>query len=148
MAVNANADVIVSDEVEGPKFKITLIGGYAIKITNKSGANSVAGDVVNASTGTTDAAGLTGVSDDHPVGVFLDSGIPDGDEAWVVWGGIADVHMDAGGCLFGDRIITSATPGRGLVNNSPAIAVHFQEMGHAIETTGANGNARCILHFN
>ena len=56
--------------------------------------------------------------------------------------------MDASGCAFGDRIITSATAGRGAVNNAPAVAVHFQEIGHAIENAAANANARCMVHFN
>lgn len=140
---NANATV----SVEGIKFKITLIGGYAIKLTNKTGGNSVAGDIVIASAGTADAVDLAGANELDAIGVFLDSGIADGSEAWVVIAGIADVHMDAGGCALGDRIITSATAGRGDVNNAPAVATHFQEIGHTVEAAAANANARCVIHF-
>lgn len=129
------------------KAKMTTIGGFAIKLTNKTGAPSVAGDVVIASTITTDAVVLAAASELMCVGIFLDSGIADGSEAWVVTSGIADVHMDAGGCTRGDRIVTSLTPGRGLVNNLPAVAVHFQEIGHAVEPAAANANARCVIHF-
>ena len=129
------------------KIKITSIGGYAIKLTNKSGANSVAGDIVETSATTADAVDLADANELDPIGIFLDTGIADGAEAWVVVAGIADVHMDAGGCSLHDRIITSATAGRGLVDNAPAVAAHFQEIGHAIEAVGANGNARCIVHF-
>lgn len=140
---NANGTI----SLEGIKFKLTLIGGYAALLTNKTGANSVAGDVVIASTGTADAVALAGANELMVVGVFLDSGIADGSEAWVVQGGIADIHMDAGGCALGDRIVTSATAGRGDVNNTPSAAVHFQEIGHAIEVAAANANARCMLHL-
>ena len=129
------------------KIKLTSIGGIAVLLTNKSGSNSVAGDIVEASTGTVDAVALADASSNHAVGIFLDSGVVDGSEAWIVVGGIADVHMDAGGCSKGDRIITSATAGRGDVSNSPATAVHFREIGHAIEAAAANANARCLIHF-
>lgn len=126
---------------------MTAIGGLCIKLTNKSGANSVAGDVVIASTGTAYAVALAGASELQPIGVFLESGVADGAQAWIVVSGIADVHMDAGGSGLGDRIVTSATAGRGDVSNSPSVAVHFQEIGHCIEAVGANANARCVLHF-
>jgi len=133
--------------IESNKIKLTSIGGYAVKLTNKSGANSVAGDVVQVAAATADAVDITDAGNLFPVGVFLDSGVADGSEAWVVIAGIADVHMDAGGTTIQDRIITSATPGRGDASNNPAVAEHFQEIGHALETVGANGNARCIIHF-
>jgi len=129
------------------KAKVTAIGGYAVKLTNKTGANSVAGDVVRASATTTDAVDLTATNELNAIGVFLDSGIADGSEAWVVIAGIADVHMDAGGSALHDRIITSTTAGRGDVNNTPSAADHFREIGHALEAVGANENARCNLHF-
>lgn len=133
--------------LEGIKYKITLIGGYAVRLTNKTGAASVAGDIVIASTVTADAVALAGANELMPIGVFLNSGIADGSETWVVQSGIADVHMDAGGCALGDRIVTSATAGRGDVNNTPSAAVHFQEIGHALEAAAANANARCMLHL-
>lgn len=129
------------------KSKMTAIGGFAVALTNKTGANSVAGNFVIASVGTADAVDAAGVNELMPIGVFLDSGIADGSETWIVVSGIADVHMDAGGCALGDRIVTSATAGRGAVNNAPSVAIHFQEVGHVIEVAAANANARCILHF-
>jgi len=128
------------------KSGMSAIGGFCIKLTNESGNPSVAGDIVETST-TADAVDLADASALDPIGVFLESGVADGAEAWIVVGGIADVHMDAGGCAVHDRIITSATSGRGDVSNSPAVAEHFQEIGHAIEVAAANGTARCVLHF-
>lgn len=125
----------------------TTIGGFASRLINKTGAVTVAGDVVKTDAANTDAVILTPASDLNAVGVFLDSGIVDGSLAWVVNGGVADIHMDAGGCAAGDRIITSITPGRGQVNNAPSVAIHFQEIGHAQENAVANANARCMIHF-
>ena len=130
------------------KTQLTETGGHAIKLTNKTGANSVAGELVIASAGTADAVDLAGANELMPIGAFLESGIADGSEAWVVVGGIADVRADAAGWALGDRIVTSATAGRGAANNIPAVAVHFQEVGHAIEAAAANANARIVMHFN
>lgn len=129
------------------KIGMTSVGGLVVKLTNKSGVGSTPGNVVIASTTTNDAVSGAAAGELQAIGVYLDPAIGDGSEAWVVVSGIADVHMDAGGCTAGDRIVTSATAGRGTVNNSPAVAVHFQEIGHAVETVGANGTARCVLHF-
>lgn len=130
------------------KIKLTAIGGYAIKLTNKSGANSVAGEVVIASTANADAVASGAASELQPIGVFLDDGITDGSEAWIVVSGIADVKADGTGWALGDRIVTSATAKRGAVNNAPTAAVHFQELGHAIEAAAANALGRCVLHQN
>ena len=125
----------------------TAIGGFAIKLTNKTGGNTVAGQVVIASTGTADAFETAGANELHPIGVVLDAGVADGSEAWVVVNGIADVLMDAGGSALGDRIITSATAGSADVSNAPAVAVHFQEIGHCIEARVGAGLTRVVLHF-
>lgn len=125
----------------------TTIGGFASRLINKTGNPTVAGDVVKTDAANTDAVILTPASDLFAVGAFVDSGIADGSLAFVVHSGVADIHMDAGGCAAGDRIITSITPGRGQVNNLPGVNVHFQEIGHAQENAIANANARCMIHF-
>ena len=138
-------------EMQGPKFKITTTGGYAIKLTNKTGGNTVAGQLVNSyvATAIDDAFKTISASDQEIIGIVLDAGIADGSEAWVVISGIADVLMDAGGSARGDRIISSATAGSGDVwNVGGAVATHFQEIGHCIETRIGAGLARCVLHFN
>lgn len=152
--IHGSEQVAVGNVVPTNKFSVnekasmSPIGGFCVMLTNKSGANTVAGDIVVASVANNDAVIKATANSVSAIGVFLDSGVSDGSEAWVVIGGKADVHMDAGGAVRGDRIITSATIGRGDVNNSPATAVHFQEIGHCTETVGANGTARCVLHFN
>ncbi|KKM93699.1 hypothetical protein LCGC14_1205850 [marine sediment metagenome] len=120
-------------------------------LTNKTGGNTVAGQLVAPYSATAvDDAFKTALADsDEVFGIILDAGVADGSEAWVIVSGIADVFMDAGGSARGDRIIASATAGSGDVwNVGGAVATHFLEIGHCIETRGGAGLARCILHFN
>ena len=140
---------------DSAKAKITTIGGFAIKLINKTGANTVKGRLVRADTAVNDAVILTAVSDDECIAVFLDSGIPDGGEAWVVVAGIADVRFeDNHGPTRGDWVATSSSDAGDAVSQaSPAAApTHFTEIGHCIETVAAGGAgiyvlARCVLHF-
>ena len=135
---------------------MTAIGGFAIKLTNKTGGNSVAGQLVKADTATNDAVILTAASDVECFGVFLDSGIADGAEAWVVVSGIADVAMkDNTAATRGNWVETSDEAGYAdATSASPAAAPqHFNEIGHCIESVTAGGAgthilARCVLHFN
>lgn len=46
-------------------------------------------------------------------------------------------------------MISSATAGSADVwNVGGAVATHFTEIGHCIETRVGAGLARCVLHFN
>ena len=96
-----------------------------------------------------DAFKTISASDENIIGIVLEVGVADGSEAWIVVNGIADVLMDSGGSARGDRIISSATAGSADVwNVGGAVATHFQEIGHCIETRTGAGLARCVLHFN
>lgn len=142
--------------LESTKVLLTPEGGIAVKLTNKTGAASVAGQLVKADTATNDAVVLTAISDTECFGVFYNSGIVDGSEVWVVVAGIADVLFeDNHGPTRGDWVATSATDaGYAVSQASPAAApTHFEEIGHCIETVAAGGAgthvaARCVLHFN
>ncbi len=126
-------------------------GGFCIKLTNKTGGNTVAGELVKVYTATAidDAFATQDANGDNTIGVVLEAGKSDGSEAWIVVSGIADVLMDSGGSARGDRIISSATAGSGDVwNVGGAVATHFLEIGHCIETRTGAGLARCVLHFN
>ncbi len=143
------------------KSRMTSIGGFAIKLTNKTGANSVAGQLVRADTTTNDAVKLTAVDEEETIGVFLEGGVSDGSEAWVVVNGIADVAMeDNTTATRGNWVRSSATVGEegyadatNATPPSPAAFSHFNEIGNCIETVNATGGgthvlARCVLHFN
>jgi hypothetical protein len=130
------------------KIKVTDLGGIAVLLTNKSGAPSVQGEVVQADTVVDSAVDVEAASGADPIGVFLESGVADGDEAWIVFMGIALVKADATGYSKGDRVVMSTvTNGRVEANNSPSAAAHFTELGHALEDAGANAASKCMLHF-
>jgi len=138
------------------KVKLTALGGVAVKLTNKTGAVSVAGQQVKADSANDDSIILTAINDVECFGVFLDDGVADGSEAWVVTSGIADVRFgDNVGTTRGNWVGTGASAGNAQNQTPPpgAVALHFQEIGHCIETVAATGvgtfiKARCILHFN
>ncbi len=129
----------------------TTIGGFAIKLTNKTGGNTVQGQLIEiySATAIDDAFRTCDANSDAVIAIIYEAGIADGDEAWVVISGIADVLMDGGGSARHDRIISSSTAGSADVwNVGGAVATHFQEIGHCLETRTGSGLARCIIHFN
>ena len=136
------------------KAKITDIGGFAIELTNETGSSTIAGQLVKADTATNDAVVLAGIGDVECFGVFLDAGVADGAEAWVVVSGIADVAFDDNvAAVRGNWVATGAAAGYASTQASPAAAPsHFKEIGHCIESVTAGGGgthilARCVLHF-
>ncbi len=146
----------------GAKTAITPIGGFAIRLTNKTGSATIAGQLVETSTTDDDAVGLSEADGDHTMGVLLEAGIADGAEAWVIVLGIADVAMeDNTAAIHGHWVRTSITdagyadstnptpPGGGITE----LDRHLKEIGHCIESVSATGGgthilARCTLHFN
>lgn len=74
-------------------FKITPEGGFAVRLTNKSGVVSVKGQIVSHKGTVARAFDLTAVDENHCLGVVYESGIADAAECWVVVSGIAQVLM-------------------------------------------------------
>ena len=74
-------------------FKITPEGGFAVRLTNKTGAVSVKGQIVSHKDTVARAFDLTAVDANHCLGVVYESGIADAAECWVVVSGIAQVLM-------------------------------------------------------
>ena len=141
------------------KCGMTAIGGFAVKLTNKTGVNSVAGKLVRADTTTDDAVKLTVADEEETFGIFLESGVSDGDEAWIVISGIADVAMEDNTTATRGNWVRSSITDAGYADAtnttppSPAAFSHFDEIGNCIETVTATGGgthilARCVLHFN
>ena len=134
--------------------RMTAIGGFAVKLTNETGVNSVKGKLVKADTAINDAVVLTGNNDVECFGVFLENGIPDGSKTWVVVGGIADVAFDDNVAAVRGNWVATGAASYARTQASPAAAPdHFEEIGHCIESVLAGGGgthilARCILHFN
>lgn len=155
----------VQDELDAagvttlPKSKFTEDGGFAVQLINKTGAASVRGAVVDASDTTDDAVKLVGANGFSPAGVFLDSGVADGDPAWVVVSGTAYVLLQDGTAstrgywartsvtTAGRADATNAAPPGGTIG---ALETHLKEIGHCLETKapGTDVLAKCFLHFN
>lgn len=139
------------------KVKMTIEGGLAIKLTNKTGSPSVKGELVTPSSSVQNAVSLAQIDGPDIIGSFYEDGIVDGDEAWIVIAGIADVYF-IGNTTTGQFARMCATGDTGLVNGraiSEALPVppfatdkHFQEIGHVIETRTGAGLAKIIMHFN
>ncbi len=131
------------------KIGFSEIGGLLIKLTNKTGGVSVKGEVVETSTITENAVQSTDSDSKEAFGIFLEAGVADGAEAWIVISGIAEVLADANGWSRGDWIQTSNTAKRGEgTAHTPNPTKHFQEIGHAIEDAAANSLGKLVLHFN
>ena len=131
-------------------------GGFMVRLINKSGAATVKGHVVSNSL-TAGGVEKIVIGEPDPIGVFYESGIPDGQEVWVVVSGIAQVffvgaatagHL-ARGFVSGEAdYVSGQAKSEAIPTASFATDKHFYEIGHVIETTSGPGLAKCILHFN
>jgi len=140
------------------KCAVTPEGGFAIRLTNKTGGASVKGHVVQSSATTAFGVAKIVVDDPDPIGVFYESGIADGAEAWIVVSGIADVYFvgnttlnhlargfltaDGGAYVIG-QALSEAVPGSPFASDK-----HFYEIGHVLEARVGAGLAKVCLHFN
>lgn len=148
--IESDGDIIqrgIGRFLESLKYKLTPIGGFAISLTNNTGLASVEGQVVEADDTDENSYKTADASAIDAIGTVYNAGIADGSETFIVVAGIAEVLIDAGGCVHHDRLIASATAGSADVSNTPAVGVHFQEIGHAIETVVGAGLAKAVLHF-
>lgn len=137
--------------------KITAEGGMAIRLANGTAGASVKGYLVSASTSADSSVRLTPVGIPDSIGAFYETGIPSGQQAWIVVSGIADVYC-AGAATRGYfcRVNTTTDAGYATgyavteaVPSTPfATDNHFREIGHCIVGTTAAGLARIVMHFN
>lgn len=136
----------------------TLEGGFAILMTNDTGAPSVKGTVVTTSDSADNAFKLIVKDAPTPIGVVYEEGIPSGELCAVVVTGMADVlfvasttkgHMARGFLtLDGDSYV----PGWAMSEAHPAPPFdeekHSYEIGHLSTARVGAGLSRVVLHFN
>ena len=114
---------------------------------------------MKADTATNDAVILTGTDEFECFGVFLESGIADGEEAWVVFAGIADVAMEDDTLAASGNWVRTSVIEAGYADATnatvpqPINQTHFAEIAHCIESVAAGGGgthilARCLLNPN
>lgn len=137
--------------------KVTPYGGLAVKVVNDTGEVSVQGKIVEPSPNVENAARLVQIGDPDPIGIILESGVPNGLSMWIVVSGKAKVLFStvttrgqfARAPEGGD---VSGTIGLGIAEAVPvppfASNKHFQEIGHILETIGSPGLALVNLHWN
>lgn len=139
------------------RIKFTADGGLAVQYYNKTGADSIKGYVVQTSGSVADSVVLNVVNEPDPIGVFLDSGVPDGQLAWVVVSGRAYVWFIASTTLnyLARTFLTGesgAANGKAMAEAKPtpsfATDKHFCEIGHVLEARTGAGLALVNLHFN
>ena len=155
---NLNADLLDGQhgnyyQAASPKIKLTPEGGYAVLLTNKTGANSVKGSVVIADPAVDNAFEINPINGDMPFGVVYESGIADGSECWVVVSGIAEVLLVNTVASTRSYVAYSSGSVAGRIDiaaSVPAATTHFKEIGHTLEskTGGTNVLCKCVLHFN
>lgn len=151
-----NADHTISGGLVSDKVMLTPEGGIAIKLTNKTGANSVKGTLVEAydTTAIDNAFKLTSANDYDPIGVVYENDVPDGSECWIVVSGRAQVLLkDSTASTRGHVVIVSDTIGRATTIAVPSPISgdnHWRECGHCIESKSAGTSvlAYAVLHFN
>jgi hypothetical protein len=144
---------ISSTDLATTKIATTDDGGLAVKLVNKTGADSIKGYCVTAGSADNSVI-LVPVDSVNCLGVFLESDIPDGSEAWVVVSGIADVyfftettrgHMARTG-LTAD---TGEVSGQAISEAFPAVLDDtLCKVGNVLESKAAAGLAKVLLHFN
>jgi hypothetical protein len=129
----------------------TAEGGFYIYLINKTGANSVKGTVVIASSTTDNGCEKIASNVPDAIGVIYNDGIPDGSPVQVVVSGIADVYFigsttrkhlartfvtaDAG--FVAGQALSEAMPGSPFTTDK-----HFCEIGHVLASRTGAGLAR------
>ena len=131
------------------------LGGFMVKMTNKTGSASVKGTVVYVSTTNDNAFNVNPINGDMPFGIVYTDGIADGSECWVVVQGIAEVLLVNSTATTRGYIAYSSASVAGRIDTSataPAITTHMREIGHTLASsaggTGTSALVKCILHFN
>lgn len=133
---------------------VTLNEGIAVKLINKTGAASVKGTIVEASTTTDMAFQVADANSDHPIGVVLDDGVADGGLCYIVVSGVAQVLLkDSTAATRGYWVKVSDAAGRAdatVMDPPGADPTHWDEIGHCLETKtgGTDVLVYVILHFN
>jgi hypothetical protein len=128
--------------------------GFQVKLTNKTGAATVKGELVEASTTTDMAFAQSAVDSLEVIGVVYEAGVADGSEAWV-WTGqgtVCQVLLEDGtAATRGYWVQAGGAVGRADATNATppgAVLTHFYEIGHCLESKGSGTDvlARILFH--
>lgn len=129
----------------------TVEGGYAIKLTNRTGNNTVKGSIIQLDTANDNSFILATANSDFPCGVVYENNIANGSECWIVVSGIAEVLIkNTVAPVRGYVAFVSNTAGRADISAIAPVNEHWREIGHTLESKSAGTNVlmKCVLHFN
>ena len=131
-------------------FKITPEGGFAVRLTNKSGAVTVKGQIVSHKGTVARAFDLTAVDANHCLGVVYESGIEDAAECWVVVSGIAQVLMKNAATMGHIcRIPLNTDEGEAAgyaMDAAQSSSASVYKIGDVLETANAEVLCKVLLH--
>lgn len=126
--------------------------GLGVRLTNNTGGVSVKGRLVQADTVDDFSYKVADANADDCIGAEYDSGIADGSQCLIIWGGAYEVLLkDATLSTKGNWVKTSDVAGRADATAATppgAVAAHFQEVGHCIESKAADTDVLCELIRN
>jgi Iap family predicted aminopeptidase len=129
--------------------------GFLTKIVNGTGAASVKGALVSAST-TADNQYIHQANEFDTIGVVAEAGVANGSATWI-WknGSRCQVLLkDGESATRGYLMLAADTDGRArnvaVPNSNPVVGEHFKEVGHVCESksSGTNVLALTDIHFN
>jgi len=140
----------------GRRIKFTNEGGLAVQYYNKTGAATIKGYCVTVDATTADSVRLNAIDVPDTIGVFLDSGVPDGQLAWVVvagrayayfWGSTTMGYMARTGLSADTGEVAGQALSEALPTSPFNVDKHFCEIGHCLETRTGPGwlLSICIL---
>ena len=130
----------------------TSDGGMYQTFTNNTGANSVLGTIVVASTSINNGVSVAPANSPMPIGIIAENGVVNGASVKVVTYGKAYVLLKDGlSSTDGYWCGVSNTAGRMYqASTVPATTDHNREIGHSLSTTGSGTNVLALIqvHFN
>jgi len=129
--------------------KITPEGGYAVKLTNKTGAPSVKGQIVSHKGTVANAFALTAVNATHCLGVVYEEGVKDDAECWVVVSGIAQVLMKNAatmGHICRIPLTADGVEAGYAMDAAQSDTASVYKIGDVLETANAEVLCKVLLH--
>lgn len=126
-------------------------GGFYETFINNTGADSIKGTIVVASTSVENAVSIAPASSQMPIGIIYENEIPNGCFVKVVTYGKAEVLLkDNTSSTSGFWSGVSDTPGRMFQIASPNTTEHFSEIGHSLQSKPGGTNVLSLvqIHFN
>ena len=139
-ALKANYDTAYTHSqtthLDATKVKMTELGGIAVQMVNKTGAPSVKGTVVVASSTTDNGCAIADTSADDAIGVIFDSGVADGSPVWVVVIGVAEVLIEDATEASRRAYVSMSTTVAGRAN-AAGVAASTLDIGSCIKSADA-----------